>query len=97
MVIFGDFLAQWPTRKAVQRARRSALERFCHASHVRYADIIDQRIRAIKSATLLTLAAGLMASHALLVQALVTQLRVTLLEPCDHAIAPRAQRHPDFP
>ncbi len=98
-VILCDFLAQWPTLKAVQLARRSTLERLFHAHHVRYADIIDQRIRAIKSATPLTTDEGIMAPNALLVQALVTQLRVTLhaLETFDHAIAQHAQSHPDFP
>ena len=97
--IFCDFLAQWPTLKAVQLARRTTLEGFFRAHHVRYADVIDQRLRAIKSATPLTTDEGLIAPHALLVQALVTQLRVTLhaIETFDHAIAQRAQRHPDFP
>jgi transposase len=97
--IFCDFLTQWPTLKAVQLARRSTLERFFHAHHVRYADVIDQRIQAIKSATPLTTDAGGIAPTALLVQALVSQLRVTLqaIDDVDEAIAQRAQRHPDFP
>jgi transposase len=98
-VTFCDFLAQWPTLKAVQLARRSTLERFFHGHHVRYADIIDQRLRAIKSATPLTSDEGIIAPNALLVQALVTQLRVTLhaIDTFDHATAQRAQSHPDFP
>ena len=98
-VIFCDFLAHWPTLTAVQLARRSPLERFFHDPHVRDAAIIDQRIRAIKSATPLTTDDGIMAPHALLVQALVTQLRATLhaIETFDHAIAPRAHNRPDFP
>jgi transposase len=97
--LFCDFLAQWPTLKAVQLARRSTLERFFRDHHVRYTDVIDQRIRAIKSATPLTTDDGIIAPHALLVQALVLQLRVTLqaIATFDHAIAQRAQRHPDFP
>jgi transposase len=97
--IFCDFLTQWPTLKAVQLARRSTLERFFRAHHVRYADVIDQRIQAIKSATPLTTDAGVIAPTALLVQALVSQLRVTLqaIDDFDEAIAQRAQSHPDFP
>jgi transposase len=97
--IFCDFLAQWPTLKAVQLARRTTLEGFFRTHHVRYADVIDQRIRAIKSATPLTTDEGIIAPNALLVQALVTQLRVTLqaIETFDSAIAQRAQSHPDFP
>ena len=97
--IFCDFLAQWPTLKAAQLARRTTLERFFRAHHVRYADVIEQRIQAIKSATPLTTDGGVIVPHALLVQALITQLRVTLqaIEDFDHAIAQRAQSHPDFP
>jgi transposase len=97
--IFCDFLTPWPTLKAVQLARRSTLERFFRAHHVRDADVIDQRIQAIKSATPLTTDAGVIAPTALLVQALVSQLRVTLqaIDAFDEAIAQRAQSHPDFP
>ena len=97
--IFCDFLAQWPTLKAAQLARRTTLERFFRAHHVRYADVIEQRIQAIKSATPLTTDGGVIVPHALLVQALITHLRVTLqaIEDFDHAIAQRAQSHPDFP
>jgi transposase len=97
--IFCDVLTQWPTLKAVQLARRSTLERFFRAHHVRYADVIDQRIQAIKSATPLTTDAGVIAPTALVVQALVSQLRVTLqaIDDFDQAIAQRAQSHPDFP
>lgn len=93
------FLTQWPTLKAAQLARRSPLERFCRTHHVRYADVIAQRIQAITSATPLTTDAGVIVPHVLLVPALVTQLRVTLqaLEDFDKAIAPRAPSHPDFP
>jgi transposase len=97
--IFCDFLRRWPTLKAVQLARRATLETFFRAHHVRYADVIAQRIQAIKAATPLTTDAGVIAPHALLVQTLVAQLRVTLqaIADFDTAIAQRAQSHPDFP
>ncbi len=97
--IFCDFLTQWPTLKAAQLARRSTRERFFRAHHVRYADVIDQRIQAIKSATPLITDEGVIAPTALLVQALVSQLRVTLqaIDAFDDAIAQHAQSHPDFP
>src|SRR5215510_4459519 len=97
--IFCDFLSRWPTLKAAQLARRATLETFFREHHVRYADVIAQRIQAIKSATPLTTDDGVIAPHALLVQALVAQLRVTLqaIADFDTAIAPRAQSHPDFP
>src|SRR5215813_12018600 len=75
--IFCDFLSRWPTLKAAQLARRTILETFFHAHHVRSADVIAQRLQAIKSATPLTTDEAISAPKALLVQALVAQLRVT--------------------
>jgi transposase len=98
-ILFCDFLAQWPTLKAVQLARRATLEHFFRNHHVRYAEVIDKRLQAIQHATPLTTDEGIIAPTALLVRALVSQLRVTLqaIEDFDHAIAQRAQSHPDFP
>jgi transposase len=97
--IFGDFLSHWPTLKAAQLARRTTLERFFRAHHVRSADVITTRIEAIKSAVALTTDEGVITPNTLLVQALVAQLRVTLqaIADFDKAIAQRAQDHPDFP
>jgi transposase len=97
--MFCDFLSRWPTLNAAQLARRSTLETFFRDHHVRSADVRAQRLHAIKTAIPLTTDEGVIAPHALLVQALVNQLRVTLeaIETFDHAIAQRAQNHPDFP
>jgi transposase len=97
--IFCDFLSRWPTLKAAQLARRATLETFFRDHHVRSEDVIAQRLQAIKAATPLTADEGVIAPNALLVQALVAQLRVTLhaIADFDTAIAQRAQTHPDFP
>src|SRR6266853_5864265 len=97
--LFCDFLSRWPTLKAAQLARRSTLETFFRDHHVRTADVLATRMHAIKTATPLTTDEGVIAPNALLVQTLVSQLRVTLdaIEAFDHAIAQRAQHHPDFP
>src|SRR5712671_5600852 len=97
--IFCDFLSRWPTLKAAQLARRTTLEGFFRAHHVRSADVITTRLEAIKSARALTTDDGVITPNVLLVQALVAQLRVTLqaIADFDNAIAQRAQAHPDFP
>jgi transposase len=97
--LFCDFLSRWPTLKAAQLARRSTLEAFFREQHVRSADLIAPRLQAIQSATALTADAGIVTPNALLVQALVAQLRVTLrvITDFDKAIAQHAQGHPDFP
>ena len=86
-------------RALAQRARRSPLETFLRAHHVRSADVIAQRLNAIKAAIPLTTDAGILTPNVLLVPALVAPLRVTLqaIADCDTAIAQRAQAHPDFP
>src|SRR5919199_442213 len=97
--IFCDFLNRWPTLKAAQLARRSTLETFFRDHHVRTPDVLATRLHAIKTATPLTTDEGIIAPNALLVEALVNQLRGTLeaIETFDNAIAQRAQSHPDFP
>ena len=97
--IFCDFLSRWPTLKAAQLARRSTLETFFRDHHVRTAAVLATRLHAIKTATPLTTDAGIIAPNVLLVQTLVSQLRVTLdaIEAFDQASAQRALHHPDFP
>jgi len=97
--IFCDFLSRWPTLKAAQLARRTTLEGFFRAHHVRSADVITTRLAAIKSARALTTDDGVITPHVLLVQALVAQLRVTVqaMADFDNAITQRAQDHPDCP
>src|SRR5919198_1588275 len=97
--IFCAFLSRWPTLKAVQLARRSTLESFFRDHHVRSPEVIARRIQAIRAALPLTTDEGVIAPNALLVQALVAQLRVTLqaIAEFDTTIAQHAQRHPDFP
>ena len=97
--IFGDFLSRWPTLKAAQLARRTPLEGFFRAHHVRSADVITTRIEAIKRARALTTDDGVITPNVLLVQALVAQLRITVqaIADFDNAITQRAQDHPDFP
>jgi transposase len=97
-LLFCAFLAQWPTLKAAQLARRTTLEGFFRTPHGRYGTVLDQRLQAIKSATPLTTDEGVIIPNTLLVQALVAQLRVLLqaMTDFDQASAQRAQSHPDF-
>lgn len=87
-----DVLSRWPTRKAVQLARRSTVETCLREHPVRSADVMTPRLDAIQAATPLTTEEGIIAPHALRVQTLVSPRRVTLraIQDCDHAIAQRA-------
>lgn len=96
--LFCDFLQRWPTLKAAQLARRPTLERFFHEHHVRDAELINRRLKAIKRAMALTTDEGVIAPNVILVQALIGQLRAThqAIDTFDKAIADCAERHPDF-
>ena len=96
--LFCDFLSQWPTLKAAKLARRRTLEHFFHQHHVRGEQRIHECFAAIQSAVPLTTDEGVMMPNALMAQALLAQLRVILeaIESFDHAIAARAQNHPDY-
>ena len=97
-LIFCDVLSRWPTLKAAPLARRATLETFFRDHHVRSTAVMDTRLHALTAALPLTTDEGVIAPHALLVQTLVSQLRVALhaSEDVDTAIAQRAQNHPDF-
>src|SRR5262249_3161370 len=74
-------------------------EAFFRDHHGRSVDVMAQRLPAIKTATPLTTDEGVIAPHAVLVQTLVTQLRVPLeaIATFDPAIAQRAPNHPACP
>jgi transposase len=96
--IFCAFLSRWPTLKTAQQARRTTLQRFFTQHHVRYPQIIQERITQIKEAMPLTNDAGVIAPNALMVEALVGQLRTTLdaIRRFDGRIAEVAREHSDF-
>jgi transposase len=97
-LLYCDFLSRWPTLKQVKRARRSTLLTFFHEHHVRSLARIEERLHAIKSATLLTDDPAVILPNQLLVHALVEQLRVTLqaIDNFDAEIATVSQTLPDY-
>jgi transposase len=97
-LLFCDFLQRWPTLKAAHQARRATLKRFFHEHNVRQAKVIERRIESIKTSVALTDDEAVIQPSALLVKALVEQLRVTIqaIEVFDNEIAARAPAHPDF-
>ncbi len=86
-VLFCDFLERWPALKQVKHARKATLEAFFREHNVRYPQVIEKRIRAIKTALALTEDLAVIRPHQLLARALVDQLRVSL-----KAIARRLRR-----
>jgi transposase len=97
-LLFCDFLSHWPTLKQLKHARRTTLLSFFHDHHVRSQSRIDERLRAIKSATPLTDDPAVIRPNQLLVLALVEQLRTTLqaIDRFDAEIASVSQTLPDY-
>jgi transposase len=97
-LLFCDFLQRWPSLKHVQRARQTTLRSFFWAHNMRRSALIEERIRGIRCASALTDDVAIIGPHQLLVQALVSQLRVTLqaIEAFDAEITELAKRLPDY-
>ena len=97
-VVVCDFLTQWPTLTEVKRARRTRLERFFKDHNVRFGQVIEERITAIKAAMPLTLDPAVIEPHRLQIEILIEQLRVTImaLKRFDDEIAATVQQLPDY-
>lgn len=97
-VVFCDFLNQWPTLQQAKRARKSKLETFFKAHHVRFARVIEDRIEAIKAATPLTHDEAIITVHRLQVATLVAQLKLTIqaIKEFDKEIAATVEQLPDY-
>ncbi len=68
----------------VQRARENTLTTFSHSHQVRYNDIIEKRINAMKSAHPLTNDPGVIDPNQLLVKGLVHQLKSLMEAIAEH-------------
>jgi transposase len=64
-IVFCDFLQRWPTLTQIKRARAASIRTFFLSHNVRFVNVIDERIRAIKAATPLTQDAAVMTAYRL--------------------------------
>ena len=69
-----DFLTQWPTLAAVQRARSTTIRQFYRAHNCRKADVIEGRLAAIAAARPLTTDAAVIEPLSLSVQTYAAHL-----------------------
>ena len=97
-MVFCDFLERWPTAAQARRARRSTLTNFFHSYNIRRADLLKERLNAIKRAEALTEDDGVVIPHRLQALVLVDQLLVTLaaIKRYDDQIAELAENHVDY-
>ena len=77
-LVFCQFIERWPTLQKAQRAREESLRRFFAEHNSRYPDVINRRLKAIRSATSLTDDPGVIEPNRMMVDALVHQLALVL-------------------
>jgi transposase len=96
--LFCDFLARWPTLIQAKRARKNTLKTFFHEHNMRFEQVLEERLAAIKSASPLTLDAAVIVPHRLQALVLVAQLRVMLdsIKQFDTEIEKVATQHTDY-
>ena len=92
-----DFLMNWPDLAAVQRVRKSTLEKFYRSHNCRKASVIDQRIAEISSACSLTSDPAIVEPLSLCVQIYATQVRTLIgaIQEFDKRIAQLFAQHAD--
>jgi transposase len=90
------FLEQWPTLQSLQASSRRQIRRF-YDQHPRASVDLDEQLKQIQGARALTEDEAILESSALMVQALVGQLRPVLasIADFDRKIAAIFRKHPD--
>jgi transposase len=93
-----DFLEQWPTLQSLQVSTRRQVLRF-YEKHPRASLDLNEQLKQIQEARPLTQDEAVLESSALMVQALVCQLRplLTSITEFDRKIAMIFRKHPDRP
>ena len=93
-----DFLEQWPTLQALQRSSHRQILRF-YEKHPRASVDLKQQLKQFHEARALTQDEAVLESSALMVHALVSQLRLLLtsIAAFDRKIAAIFSQHPDRP
>lgn len=92
-----EFLMNWPDLAALQRVRKTTLEKFYRCHNCRKASLIEERIRQIASARPLTSDPAIVEPLSLSVQTYATQLRslIRAIEEFDKRIAHVFAQLPD--
>lgn len=92
-----DFLVKWPTLAAVQNAKPHVVRAFYYGHRSRNAALIAERLQQIRSARALCPDEAIVATSALLTQALARQLRLLgqLIAEHERRIAEAFAAHPD--
>ena len=97
-LLFCDFIERWPTLAQIKRARSTTVEKFFRERNMRFNNVLETRLKQIKSSSPLTLDDAVITPHRLQSLVLVDLLRVTLsaIKRFDEEIAQLAPKHPDY-
>lgn len=97
-LLFCAFIERWPTFIQIKRARKTTVEKFFREHGLRFTNVLETRLKLIKSASPLTLDEAVISPHRLQSLVLVDLLRVTLnaIKRFDEEIASLAPKHPDY-
>jgi transposase len=96
--LFCEFVKRWPTLMQAKRARAATLRRFFHEHHMYREGVLDNRLKAIKSARPLTLDEAIIMPYRIQVLVLVEQLELMFkaIGEFDDEIEKLASGHPDY-
>ena len=96
--LFCEFVKRWPTLMQAKRARANTLRRFFHEHHMYHQGVLDNRLKAIKSARPLTLDEAIIVPYRIQVLVLVEQLELMFkaIGQFDDEIEQLASGHPDY-
>jgi transposase len=96
--LFCEFIKRWPTLMQAKRARAATLRRFFHEHHMYREGVLDNRLKAIKSAQPLTLDDAIIVPYRMQVLVLVEQLELMFkaIGQFDDEIEKLASGHPDY-
>lgn len=97
-LLFCDFLTRWPTLLQAKRARKNTLTTFFHEHNMRFEQVLEDRLSAIKAASPLTLDEAVIVPYRLQAMVLVEQLRIMLdaIKRFDAEIESVAKQHADY-
>jgi len=94
-----DFLLKWPTLEKLQKSQPETIRRFYQEHGSRRRDVIEDRLKQIRSALPLTTDAPVIEPSVFLVQSIVPQLHsvIDAIAQFDQRIKEVFEKHPDAP
>lgn len=93
-----DFLSKWPTLEKLQKTKPEKIRKFYKEHGCRRSELIDERLKQMRSAIPLTQDSAVINTSVLMVETIVVQLRPLLeaIRRIDQEIEGIFRKHPDF-